>query len=520
MVKELTIKAGVKGLDFWWDKEPLGVNPSCEVGLIMYNTKSELGLNIHYINWTTDVDYFLRTLWRLAFNGDNLNQQTVVEGLAGALVMFPRPSSRMTMQEYYQGERQCILVATGDPIAMRMQVALPKVEGGKFVEGQFKHLNANFLEVAKTFVPSSINYTMSMLLHAARGEPLNNYSKPESNGNSLMADTPMNIDHGIEDLFSASSMTIGQQSTVGVQNVGLESASTLSPAIPQATTNEIYVPSSSCSMPMNIGYDDFLAELCNDSDIFLPQSITTDTTSTIHLAPNSSEEVNISITPELVVSDATIFTAGEGSSSRGLGQELGSNLGVVNPITTTTTNSLTQFQAPSFPVLSHGSSSSSHQQIPSGQPAMGASTWVSPVPMMPQYFSPRPPSLMDIQDFVDAWEGCLAGKIHSNPISFNQVKALRRPTSPVTLTAQWSKRLEIVLFIPQKAVNHTIKICDVPIDYVFFYISQFNNDDLFDHLMSRNLCAKIALPTQTLILSTTESKNHYLGTIFAGDTDH
>ncbi|TKY59160.1 Mediator of RNA polymerase II transcription subunit 25 [Spatholobus suberectus] len=204
----------------------------------------------------------------------------------------------------------------------------------------------------------------------------------------------------------------------------------------------------------------------------------------------------------------------------------------------TTGNSLAQFQScssPSFPVLPYGStSSSSNQQFPRyhqlgttglsplATPAMRANTWASPAPMVPQYNQrylwPRSPSLTDFKDFVQAWEGCLVGKIDWYRASLNiQAKALRRPTSPVTLTVQWSSKLDIALFIPKKAVHHTMRICGGPIGYMFFYITEFNNLDLYDHLMSKNLCAKIVLPSQTLILSTTESKCHFLGTLFPGD---
>ena len=65
--------------------------------------------------------------------------------------MFPR--DRMTEKEYFECERHCIFVATGEPVAERMLVPLPRVHEGKFVHGQIKILLANFLEVARMFVP-------------------------------------------------------------------------------------------------------------------------------------------------------------------------------------------------------------------------------------------------------------------------------------------------------------------------------------------------------------------------------
>ncbi|XP_040862734.1 uncharacterized protein DDB_G0271670 isoform X1 [Glycine max] len=176
--------------------------------------------------------------------------------------------------------------------------------------------------------------------------------------------------------------------------------------------------------------------------------------------------------------------------------------------------------SPSFPVLPHASSSSSsHQQFPRYLPQQ--MTGINPqgiLASMPQYnqghFWLRPPSLTDFPNFVHAWEGSLVGKIHSYCEFLNQARVVRKPTSPVMLTAEWSERLKIVLFIPTNAINYTMKIIGGPIDYVFFHIIQFNNLNLYDYMMSKNLCAKIELPSQTLILSITQSKYHYLGAIF------
>ncbi|XP_029130238.1 mediator of RNA polymerase II transcription subunit 25-like [Cajanus cajan] len=125
---------------------------------------------------------------------------------------------------------------------------------------------------------------------------------------------------------------------------------------------------------------------------------------------------------------------------------------------------------------------------------------------------------MVIKDYVKAWEGCLVGRVHSYRACLNQARVMAKPTSPSSLTSTWSSRLEITIFIPIKAVNYTLRIIGGPIDYVFFHITQFNNFDVYDHLMSKSLCAKIELPSHIIILSTTESKHHFLGIIFPRDT--
>ncbi|KAL2344894.1 hypothetical protein Fmac_006179 [Flemingia macrophylla] len=137
-----------------------GAIPSCEFGLIMYNANiSGLGYRVQFIKWTTDVEHFLGNLSRLTFNGSNQNQHNIVQGLAEALVMFTR---NMRIQEFFNGERHCILVATGDPDPQKMLVSLPTIGEEKFVVGQnFNVLKAHFLEVAKMF--HSLRISLSVL---------------------------------------------------------------------------------------------------------------------------------------------------------------------------------------------------------------------------------------------------------------------------------------------------------------------------------------------------------------------
>ncbi|KAG4402165.1 hypothetical protein GLYMA_02G139366v4 [Glycine max] len=198
-------------------------------------------------------------------------------------------------------------------------------------------------------------------------------------------------------------------------------------------------------------------------------------------------------------------------------------------------NPLTQFEScsspSSFSGLTHhaSSSSSSHQQLQRYLPNQMNGINAQGIPAMtPQHISSnsnnqglfwlRPPPLVDFPYFVPAWEGSLVGRIHSYRQFLSQARVVRKPTSPVTLTDQWCCRLDIALFIPLSTVNYTMKFCGGPIDYVFFHIIKFNNLDLYDYMMSTNLCAKIVLPSQIVILSTTNSKYHFLGAIFSGDT--
>jgi len=181
-------------------------------------------------------------------------------------------------------------------------------------------------------------------------------------------------------------------------------------------------------------------------------SVTNATTSTMQFASNSSEIGNVSISPRLVVSNASTSIT------------VGGNMGVVNPILTsencssssfsfpqtnpnvwnqpsgmnntpvglgsmnqqnfpgvdasfgnlmfpnTTGNSLNPFQSPSFPMPPCGSSSSSfHQpfQKPLQFQAIGISARGTPAMnhrFNQGFVSPPPPSLRDFDSFVCAWE--------------------------------------------------------------------------------------------------------------------
>ncbi|WVZ24271.1 hypothetical protein V8G54_002815 [Vigna mungo] len=359
-----------------------GGYPTCEVGLIMYNPNPSLGRNVHYINWTNNMDQFLALLPFLSFKGHSLNH-TAAEGLAEALGMFPR--DRMTEREYFECERHCILVATGEPVAERMLVPLPRVHDGKFIHGQIRILLANFLDVAKMFVPLKISLSViTPTLH-----PL--FVSIFNEGNFLDKSTPI-MDYGNGDRYSASSMNIGQPSIQGFQNVRRESASKLPLVAPQVTS-EMHAPSTGCFVPMD-SYAELMSLLNDDNNDYqqdqprkksktsvptfeeedslaylfqldqpvsldeilgegqtlfsqtqvggessqvlrdiVPQSVTRGSASTIQFTSNSSERMNISISPGIVACTSS-------GSSNGLAHELGGNMGVVNPMFSSDLNCL------------------------------------------------------------------------------------------------------------------------------------------------------------------------------------
>ncbi|KAK2397679.1 mediator of RNA polymerase II transcription subunit [Trifolium repens] len=133
------------------------------LGLVFYNANSELveaGYDIQFINWTKDVNKYLESLSHLSFNGNDLNQSSMAEGLAEALVMYPKPCDTMTEREYYNAERHCILVAPGDPVPKRMPVCVPMIQRAQLIGQRLQACNADFLEVAQKFAPLAVSLSV------------------------------------------------------------------------------------------------------------------------------------------------------------------------------------------------------------------------------------------------------------------------------------------------------------------------------------------------------------------------
>ncbi|KAG5088173.1 Mediator of RNA polymerase II transcription subunit 25 [Glycine soja] len=334
-----------------------GVNPSCEVGLILYNFNSTLGLDyVQCFNWTKDVDQFLGFLAYLPFNGDNLNQHTIVKGLAEALVMFPK-------DDYFKCERHCILVATGEPVTRSMLVSLPVVKEGKFISGQFITLDATFLRVAKMFGP----------------------------GNYLKEDTPI-TNYGN-----------GQITVLLSRNFKEAHYAVL---IPQETALEEDRLTRLLEQDHQIYLDEILEEMLRSS---------TSTTGEGSLPQNNSdsgrlEELNAWYSPGVGASSfVPTARVDVGASSGGIaGPSASTDAGVVaGAIASSSLYYGSHHQQ--FPKHHH------FEMTEINPTAMGANTWASPALVMHEYNQailwPKPPT--DFIDYVQAWEVNLLGSFVS-----------------------------------------------------------------------------------------------------------
>ncbi|KAG2409136.1 uncharacterized protein HKW66_Vig0039580 [Vigna angularis] len=245
-------------------------------------------------------------------------------------------------------------------------------------------------------------------------------------------------------------MTIGENTREGVQNAGHENANNESPVVPpQATTDEMF--------------DDFLQQLCNEDDIFPLGEDVFDGLLQPNNESNPLDDVLLGVLKEMeegelremvadtpshsVTKDATptVPFASENCSNSSFSfpqsnpnawnQPSGMNnttVGFGNMMFPDTAgNSLNQFQSPSFPMLTCGSSSSSiHQPFPKPLQFQAIGITIRGTPAMKHRFnqglvSPPPPSLTDFHSFV--------------------------------LAADWRSTLRIVSFLPTKTVNYTLK---------------------------------------------------------------
>ncbi|XP_017437899.1 mediator of RNA polymerase II transcription subunit 25-like isoform X2 [Vigna angularis] len=477
---------------------------NAQVGLVMYNANNNPGLDVQYIPWTREVDSFLGVLSSLVFNGNNENQQTMVKGLAEALLMFPRPSNFMTTEEYYNGTRHCIVVAARDPIPAKMTVSVPEINQGTTVGTQLYTVNADFYDVAELFSPLAVSLSIISPVQHPCFEVIFNMG---NNGSPLETDPISNF-------------RIGQFNVILSRNfreahVALRGKRTMDPP-----TNDIRVP---------IHYaNDNQEDLFTIAKMMMSGGRNTEaardrleTTNPVSLAVSDGFS-----TPAMFVSNAESSTR-EGSSE-GLVEERGMADQPTSRSSENSLNILPYFALQTLPnITTTTSSSKGFARLPylaAGFDPYGRPTYepngVPPPPITPQFnpidFWPPQPSSNSL-NLVQAWQGTLIAKTHRSRKNLQRGKAHRRVTSPFTLTNEWSSRLEVAFYLPQKALNYTITIFRGPIDYVFFYMLHFNNLDLYEYLMKKNLCAKVNLPFQTLIISPTKNRHFYIGTVFPAD---
>ncbi|CAJ1951853.1 unnamed protein product [Sphenostylis stenocarpa] len=396
-------------------------NVECEVALVMYNANSDFGLDLQCIHWTREVNYFLAMLSSLVFNGNDENQRTMVQGLAEALAMFPRPSNIMTTEEYYNGRRHCILVAARDPIPTRMPISVPQINQGRTIGTQLHTLNADFYEVAEMFCTLAASLSIiSPVQHPIfevifnmgnNGSPLSNPPISNMRIGQLNVFLSRNFKEAHDALRGKRRMDADRKESQYVPgdlkhpsfHLGLIFSEDLFSAVNMVVTGE----------PIIEAAKDFMLESLNPLSLAVPNASPSAVVSTTPTSTTGEDQEEIG---KRVV---------EGSSETYLiSTSFGEGMVVPRGASPTDNSMFLHSRGNIFntqpylatPILPYASNSSIRPRLPFlvagfdlyGRPVFGPSTGVPLAPITPQFnpsdFWPPPPFSTYSQNFVQAWQ--------------------------------------------------------------------------------------------------------------------
>jgi mediator of RNA polymerase II transcription subunit 25 len=123
-----------------------------------------------------------------------------------------------------------------------------------------------------------------------------------------------------------------------------------------------------------------------------------------------------------------------------------------------------------------------------------------------------PPQQPNVK-YTKLWEGILAGQRQQKPVPICKLEGYRQTSSPEKLSADWPSTMQIVRLIDQNYMQSK--------DYqgkaellVFRPLSQHG---FLVQLAEKKLCAVIQLPSQTLLLASTDKPGRMIGMLFPGD---
>ncbi|KAB1212659.1 Mediator of RNA polymerase II transcription subunit 25 [Morella rubra] len=107
-----------------------------------------------------DMERFLEWLLAFNFDGGGHDDAAIAEGLADALVMFPKPPNGDQTQQYLLGERHCILVAASNPYPFPTPVLVPKIKDDQFCGAEADCCVADAKTVAGMFTQCSVSLSV------------------------------------------------------------------------------------------------------------------------------------------------------------------------------------------------------------------------------------------------------------------------------------------------------------------------------------------------------------------------
>ncbi|KAL6175344.1 hypothetical protein ACLB2K_051985 [Fragaria x ananassa] len=153
------------------DHQDASAGVAVYLGLVQYNSHGlcNSGCLMQASPWTRNVEGFLGWLSALHFSGGGgSHDAAIAEGLAEALVMFPKPTPTATgtisgtetgtgsetdrVQDHNARERHCILVAASNPMLIPTYVQVPWISNGQFSPGTKTRMAlADAQDVAKLY---------------------------------------------------------------------------------------------------------------------------------------------------------------------------------------------------------------------------------------------------------------------------------------------------------------------------------------------------------------------------------
>lgn len=115
--------------------------------------------------------------------------------------------------------------------------------------------------------------------------------------------------------------------------------------------------------------------------------------------------------------------------------------------------------------------------------------------------------------YTKLWEGILAGQRQQKPVPICKLEGYRQTSASEKLAADWPPTMQIVRLIAQDYMNSKEYQGKAEL-LVFRPLSQHG---FLVQLAEKKLCAVIQLPSQTLLLASTDKPGRMIGMLFPGD---
>lgn len=116
--------------------------------------------------------------------------------------------------------------------------------------------------------------------------------------------------------------------------------------------------------------------------------------------------------------------------------------------------------------------------------------------------------------YTKVWEGLLGGSRQGKPVPICRLEGYRNISSSETIASDWPSSMQIIRLISQDHI--TSKHYQGKADFLIF--RPLNPHGFLIQLAEKKLSAVIQLPTQTLLLSTSDKPGRMIGMLFPGDT--